>query len=134
MKLNVYLMFDGNCLEAITFYEKVLSGKIEMTETYEKAKKHMKYKPEHADKIMHSKLTAGEVLIMASDNMSKDFKMGNNFSLSLEFGKDLKKATSVFRALSEEGSIIMPLEDTFWGGKFGMLTDKFGIQWMLSVD
>ncbi len=126
-------MFNGNCKEAITFYEKVLNGKIEMLKTYKEGAAQMKYNPEHADKIMHSKLIAGDVLIMASDNMSDHYSKGNNFSMSLEFREELKKATAIFNALSDGGKISMPLEDTFWGGKFGMLTDKFGIQWMISV-
>ncbi len=131
MKLNSYLAFKGNCREAMNFYKEILGGDFQGGfRTFADSEGHMPYKPEHADKIMHVSLVNKDFVIMASDNMG--VKQGNNFSLSLDFAEDDKTANSIFSGLSENGFVIMPFEDVFWGGKFGMLTDQYGIQWMVS--
>lgn len=136
MKLNPYLTFNGNCEKAMKFYNEVLGGEITYMKTFADSEGQMEYKPEHADKIMHTNLSAGNFQLMASDNMGDEFSFekGNNFSLSLEFGDDEENADSIFTGLSENGFVVMPFKEVFWGGKFGMLTDQFGIQWMVSSE
>ncbi len=134
MKLNPYLTFNGNCEKAMNFYKNVLGGEFRIKETFANSKGQMKYKPEDADKIMHATLVSGDFILMASDNMGDEFpfEKGNNFSLSLEMGNENEAAFKIFEGLSEDGFVIMPFEEVFWGGKFGMLTDQFGVQWMVS--
>lgn len=135
MQLNPYLTFNGNCKEAMEYYKNVLGGEFEGgLKTFADGGKHMTCKTQDAHKVMHVNLKIENFSIMASDSMGGDFPFigGNNFSLSLNIEKD-NKAKNVFNKLSENGKTIMPLEKAFWGGKFGMLIDKFGIHWMVST-
>ena len=127
-----YLTFDGNCEEAMNFYKDALDGEIESMMTFEDAP--MEIPEDHKSKIMHSTMKAGELTIMASDRMPEyPFNSGNNVALSMNFRneEDQKK---VFDNMSAGGNVTMPLQDTFWGAKFGMCTDKFGINWMFNHD
>ncbi len=135
MKLNPYLTFNGNCRAAMEYYKSVLGGKFEGDiKTFADGGEHMKHKPEDADKVMHVHLKTDDFSIMASDNVGGQFpfKGGNNFSMSLTIDNE-NKAHKVFGGLADNGKIMMPLSDAFWGGKFGMLVDQFGIQWMIST-
>jgi len=134
MRLNPYLSFDGNCREAMNFYKSIFGGEFEGgLKTFADGGKHMKCKPEDADRIMHVHLKTSNFSIMASDIMGDEFPFipGNNITMSLSIDED--KAESFFNSLCEKGNAIMPFADVFWGGKFGMLVDQFGIQWMVST-
>lgn len=126
-----YINFKGNAKEALDMYAEAMSGQIAFVQTYaesgEEAKLEMK------DKIMHAMLTAGDLTIMASDVEEKDVKEGNQVSLSMDFD-NVEEMEKVFSALSDGANITMPLQDTFWGARFGMLTDKFGVSWMFNHD
>lgn len=130
--INTYLIFDGNCREAVKFYEKCLKADLLMMPFAEMPGD---VPPEAKDRIMHAKLTRGEeVVIMASDNMpGMPFQQGNNFSVSINCeGK--QEVDELIRALGDGGKVTMPAQETFWGAYFAMLTDKFGINWMLNHD
>ena len=134
MRLNPYLSFDGNCREAMNFYKSIFGGEFEGgLKTFADGGKHMKCKPEDADRIMHVHLKTSNFSIMASDIKGAEFPFipGNNITMSLSIDED--KAESFFNSLCEKGNAIMPFADVFWGGKFGMLVDQFGIQWMVST-
>lgn len=134
MELNPYLSFQGNCEEAMNFYKKILGGEFEGgLRTYAHGGEHMKCKHEDKDKVMHVHLKTNDFSLMASDQMGDEFpyKRGNNITLSLTI--DHSEAKSIFNRLSEKGNAIMPFAEVFWGGKFGMLVDQFGIQWMVST-
>jgi len=134
MELNPYLTFNGNCKEAMNFYKDILGGEFEGgIKTYAEGGDYFPSKPEHADKIMHIHLKTSDFSILASDNVGGEtpFIGGNNFSMSLNIDKD--NAERVFGSLGENGKIIMQFADVFWGGKFGMLLDQFGVQWMVST-
>jgi len=129
--LNVYLTFDGNCREAMEHYRDCLKGEIVNMQTFKDNP--MPGIPDHwIDKIMHATLQADGIVIMASDTMP-DSKLdkGNNISLSLDLDSEAEQ-DRVFKELSEGGKVSMELQKTFWGSRFGMLTDKFGVHWMLS--
>ncbi len=127
-----YLTFPGNAAEAMAFYAQALKGEIVMSQTYGESP--MESKPEDAHKIMHTVLKAGLLTMMASDaNDMFPVQKGNTVSLSLNFTEE-KTIEETFQALSEGATITMPLQDTFWGAKFGMLTDKFGMAWMFNHD
>jgi PhnB protein len=130
--LNIYLIFDGNCHDAMKFYKDCFGGELEIhkysenpSQTTEKDK----------NKLMHARLTKGDMTLMASDNSSKSpmpLKMGNNFSISLE-PESIEETERFFNALSKGGKVHMKLEETFFAKRFGMFTDKFGINWMVNL-
>jgi PhnB protein len=142
MELHAYLSFTGNCKEALDFYSHALNGKVEYSSLYSDNKEMCQNVPANwHDKIMHASFKAGNILLMASDIMQGDGPCGNTrldyagspVTLSLSFEDETKQA-EVFNKLAENGKISMPLQDTFWGAKFGMLTDKFGIKWMFNCE
>ncbi|MEM7382477.1 MAG: VOC family protein [Bacteroidota bacterium] len=132
MKINTYLMFDGNCESAIGFYKDVLNGQVSMEMRYSDAPEDMPVPDHMTNKIMHTTLEFEGGSIQACD-MQEELQRGNGHYLSLYIPSD-EEAFAVFNGLSEGGQIAMPFEEVFWGGKFGMLIDKFGIQWMVSSD
>lgn len=129
-----YLMFNGNAAEALAFYEKALNGKVVFQQSYGDSPMGDKTPAGHKSKVMHATFQAGELTLMASDAMpGQPVVAGSNTSLSLNFNTvgDIDKT---FAALSDGANVTMPLQDTFWGAKFGMLTDQFGINWMFNHD
>ena len=132
MKLFPYLNFNGNCEEALNFYKEAFDGEIIQLGRYGESP--MKSPEEIKDKIIHGRLQFGDVLIMASDAMNKNgVNNGDNISLSIECDTN-DQLEKVFTKMSEGGKITMPLQDQFWGAKFGMLTDKFGFHWMFNCE
>ncbi len=131
--LNIYLTFDGNCREAIEYYRDCFQGEIVSLQTFKDNP--MPGIPDHwQDKVMHCELKAEDIVLMASDNMpDSKLNQGNNYSLSIDLNS-AEEQDSIFKQLAEGGKISMELQETFWGSRFGMLTDKFGVHWMLSYD
>jgi PhnB protein len=129
-----YLTFSGNCEEALNHYKHALGGEIVSMQTFASAQIE-NISEDYKNKIMHSEFKADGVVFMASDSMQGQGNIvkGDNISLSIDF-KDGKEQESVFNKLATGGQITMPLQDTFWGAKFGMLVDKYGISWMLNYD
>jgi len=138
--VNVYLTFNGNCLEAFTFYKSVFGGEFPHVAHFGEMPPQEGMPPlSEAEKklIMHISLPiGGETRLMGSDTAGEwaaNFVEGNNFSIYV--GTDSKaEADRIFRALSEGGIITTPITDTFWGDYFGMLTDSFGIAWMIGYN
>lgn len=128
--LTPYLNFNGNTKEAMEFYQSVLGGKLTMQTFGESG---MPISPEYKDKIIHAALENDTLSFMASDgNDEHPVHMGDNIHMSI-VGSDESKLTEFFNKLSEGGKIDMPLAKQFWGDTFGMLTDKFGIHWMVNI-
>jgi len=128
--LGFYLTFPGNCEEALNFYKECLKGEIKNLQRFETAP--MPVPDNYKKKIINAEFKAEGVFFMASDGMADQPPViGNNISLSFNI-TDLKEQEELFNKLSKGGKITMPLQDTFWGARFGMLTDKFGINWMLN--
>lgn len=129
-----YLSFNGNAADALAFYAKAFDGKIVFQQSFGESPMGGNTPADHKDKVMHARFEAGGLTLMVSDNMPGHVVTnGSNTNLSLNFStvQDIDKT---FASLSEGANIIMPLQDTFWGAKFGMLTDKFGINWMFNHD
>ncbi len=127
-----YLNFNGNAAEALAFYAKAFDGKILFQQSFGESP--MEAPAEQKDKIMHATFHAGDLTFMVSDAMpGQPVSGGTNTSLSLNF-KTVADIDKTFAALSGGAIVTMPLQDTFWGAKFGMLTDKFGINWMFNHD
>lgn len=136
MKSGTYLHFNGNCEEAMNFYKDILDGEFSMFMRFSDAPKEVMEVPEFMQKlVMHCTLDFGDTSIFASDYLNEDqpFVAGSNFAVSLNTD-DEEQAISVFNSLAEGGTIMMSFMEAFWGGKFGMLQDKFGVQWMLSLN
>ena len=134
-ELNTYLIFDGNCGQAMQFYAKCLGAELQMMKFGDMPQACPEGVPEGAkDRIMHARLTRGKAVLMASDNMpGMPFTQGNNFSISIDCDSP-QEADQFFAALGDKGKITMPLQETFWAARFGMLTDKFGINWMFNLN
>jgi PhnB protein len=129
--LSIYLNFDGNACEAMTFYQKCLDADL-FLQTFKDAKVPAPQGAE--DRIVHARLQKGSAVLMASDTLpGMPFTPGNNFSISIECGSILELDT-LFKAFSDGGKITMAVQDTFWGARFGMITDKFGVSWMFNCE
>jgi len=129
-----YLNFEGNGFEALAFYEKALNGKILFSQSFGDSPMGAQTPDDYKNKLMHGSLRAGELMFMASDTPPHyEVKRGNNISLSLNFNT-IDEMEKVFNGLSEGGNVVMPLQETFWAERFGLLTDKYGINWMFNKD
>ena len=128
-----YLFFGGQCEEALEFYRTTFGGELQMLTRYkESPEPHPSLPSCFGDKVMHASVKIGETTVMASDGMCEGKPNFEGFSLSITV-PDEAEADRVFAALGEGGLVTMPLEKTFWAPKFGMLTDRFGVGWMVSV-
>ena len=128
-----YLFFGGRCEEAVEFYRKALGAELVMEARFKDAPEPQPGLPEcFQDKIMHATLRIGDTLLMASDGRCEGQATFEGFSLSITVA-DESEADRVFAALGEGGLVTMPLEKTFWSPKFGMVQDRFGVGWMVSV-
>ena len=133
MQLNPYLMFSGNCETAFKFYERCLDGKIVAMMTYDGSPMADQAPPEWRNKIMHARLTVGDKVLMGSDAQPRCHEEPKGFSVTLGID-DPAEAERVFHALSEDGTVRMPIQETFWALRFGMLVDQFGIPWMVNCE
>jgi PhnB protein len=132
--LQPYLYFGGRCEEAIEFYRKALGAELVMEARFKDAPEPQPGLPEcFQDKIMHATLRIGDTLLLASDGRCEGPATFEGFSLSIAV-PDEAEADRVFAALGEGGLVTMPLAKTFWAPKFGMLQDRFGVGWMVSVE
>jgi len=133
MQLNPYLHFNGDCEEAIKFYEQTLGAKADTVMKHGGSPAEGQVPPEWRDKVLHARFTIGDTLFMASDAPPGHYKQPASFSISISVN-DKAKGESIFNALAESGSIIMPFQQTFWASGFGMCTDRFGIPWMVNCE
>jgi len=129
-QLNVYLAFPGTCEEALNFYKNCFDGEIVSISRFGESP--VEAPEEYKQKIMHAEFKAEGMYLMASDGMpGQPVQPGDMVSLSVDL-PDAHEQETIFNRLAEGGKVTMPLEETFWGAVFGMVTDKFGIHWMLS--
>lgn len=137
--VSTYLTFNGNCEEAFNFYKSVLGGEFTYIGRFGEMPAQEGMPPmDEADrnKIMHVGLPIGSTVLMGSDtggDWASSFIQGNNFSVSVN-AENKTEADRLFNGLSAGGQVTMPMADTFWGSYFGMFTDKFGINWMVSFE
>jgi len=137
--VNVYLNFDGNCEEAFNFYRSVLGGEFSYVGKFKDmpAQEGAPATDIDGNRIMHICLPISkETMLMGSDTggeWAANFQKGNNFTISIHTDSK-NEADKLFNGLSSDGKATMPMNQTFWGDYFGMLTDKFGINWMISFN
>ena len=135
---NIYLNFNGNCEEAFLFYKSVFNTDFLYVGRYKEMPQPEDcppISPDFGDKIMHISLPiGGNTVLMGCDTggeWAPHYQQGNNFSISLNTDS-MEEADRIFNGLSEGGQVTMPMQKTFWGDYFGMFTDKFGVNWMVS--
>jgi PhnB protein len=130
-EITPYLMFDGDCKAAMTFYQQVLGGKLDLM-TYGQADP--KTPDAEKDKVIHARLESGTTVIMASDSgHGAAVKDGDDVWLSLQCGP-ASEVDAIYAKLAVGGQSSQPPHDAFWGTRYGMLTDRFGVQWMINSD
>jgi len=135
MHVQPYLFFNGRCEEAIEFYRKTLGAEVamllRMKDSPEPAQPGM-VPPGSENKIMHTTFRIGDTTLMASDGRCEGQPSFQGFSLSVAVPNEAE-ANRVFAALADGGQVQMPLAKTFWSPRFGMVADRFGVSWMISV-
>ena len=133
MDLVTYLGFDGQCEAAFKHYEKVLGGKILMMMRMADAPAGTPMPPDAANRIMHARLEVGDRLLMGGDAPPGRSAKPQGFCANIMVD-DPAEAERIFRDLGEGGTVTMPMSETFWAAKFGMLTDRFGVPWMVNCE
>ncbi len=133
MQLYPYLFFHGRCEEALNFYASILNGEIVGLSRVAGSPMEKRVPEANRNDVMHATFVAGDMTFMASDGRPGPGPDGDDdIALSLATS-NADEGELVFASLSEGGKVDQPLEEAFWGGRFGTLTDKFGVQWMLSI-
>lgn len=130
--LNPYIKFNGGkCREALDFYKDVLGGEIENVMTVAGSPMEKDFPPEKRNLIMHSTVKKGNLMLFCSDMMRDTATIGDNIGIALECDNE-KEVDAIFAKLEKGGDVFMKPEKAFWGGYFGMVTDKYGVEWMLN--
>jgi PhnB protein len=133
MELQAYLSFKGDCEAAFAFYEKCLGAERGPMFRYAGSPMADQAPADWGDKIMHASVKIGGQTLQGADVAPESYEEPRGFSLTLQL-KRTDDAERIFDALSEGGRIVMPLERTFWAARFGVLVDRFGIQWLINCD
>lgn len=134
MRINPYLIFNGDCKAAFTFYAQALQGRIDVMMTFGESPAREHFPADLHNLILHTSLSVDDQSIMGSDttpDRPTDDMAGCSISLNVD---SIAQAERVFAALSDDGSVKMPLEATFWAARFGMLVDRFGVSWMVNCE
>jgi PhnB protein len=130
-----YLFFDGRCEEALEFYRNVVGAQVDLMMRFKDSPEPLPpgfIPPGYESKVMHSTFRIGQSILMASDEPQEKGASFSAFSLSLTVPTEAE-ANRAFAALADGGQVRMPLTRTFWSPRFGMLTDRFGLRWMVNV-
>jgi PhnB protein len=134
MQLNPYLSFDGNCEEAFEFYKKCLGGEIVAMIRFGETPASEFVPAESHDRIMHARLVVGDQVLMGVDSRPDDPYQGvKGCQVSINVS-DPADAERIFGALSENGTPVMPMQETFWAVRFGMFVDRYGVPWMVNSE
>jgi PhnB protein len=131
MFVNPYLNFPGTCREAFTFYAAALGGELNDMLTHESMPTGMPLPEGWGDKIIHASMKVGPTILMGSDTPHYQAPAGFYVSLTVESGA---AADQAFGALADGGKVTMPIQETFWAVRFGMLVDRFGVPWMVNCE
>jgi PhnB protein len=134
MQINSYLLFTGDCEEAFKSYEKLLGGKIEFKMTHGESPAASQVPPEWHGKIMHARMSTPGGVLMGSDAPPGRQQKAQGFSVSISVD-DPAEADRIYNGLADGAKAVsMPIQETFWARRFGMLTDRFGIPWMVNCE
>ncbi|MGF1515652.1 MAG: VOC family protein [Elainellaceae cyanobacterium] len=133
MQLSPYLSFDGRCEAAFKFYEKCLGGNVEFMMPYKGSPMEGEIPADWHSKVMHAEIKLGDRVLMGVDSPPEQYEKPQGTSIMLAIN-DVEEAERTFAALSENGTVKMPIQETFWAARFGMLVDQFGVPWMINCD
>lgn len=133
MKLSPHLSFDGNCQEAFRFYENVFGGKIVTMLTYGESPMSMDVKPDWHEKIIHATLTLSDGVLSGADAPPGEYDQPQGFQILYQ-PETPQESMRVFNALADGGTIVMPVQATFWTPCYGALVDRFKIPWEISCE
>jgi PhnB protein len=131
MQLNPYLSFSGQCEEAFKFYQQCLGGNIQTMMTWGDSPMADQVPSEWRDKVIHATLIVGDTALLGSDAPPDRYEKPRGFSVTIQIN-DPAEAERIFHALAEEGTVQMPIQQTFWAALFGMCVDRFGTPWMVN--
>ncbi len=131
MRLNPHLAFNGQCEAAFKFYEKCLGGEIVVMMTYGDSPAAAQTPPEWREKIMHATLALGDDRLTGGDAPPGQYEKPQGVSVLLSL-EDAEEADRIFETLAENGAVQMPIQETFWAQRFGMLVDQFGTPWLIN--
>jgi PhnB protein len=132
MQINPYLTFGGQCAEAFRFYAQTLGGTLEV-QTHGESPMAGQVPESWNDLVLHARLVVGDEILMGSDRPPDDTAAMQGFSVSVSVD-DPTEADRIFAALAEGGNVTMPIAESFWAARFGMLVDRFGTPWMVNCD
>ena len=132
-KIHPYLFFNGQCRAAFEFYAKCLDGEIVAMMTNAEMPWAAETPEERLRNIVHARMIGGDGVLMGGDDPSGQSEKSSGFAVALHCD-DPTEAERAFGALSENGTLLMPIEETFWATRFGMLMDQFGIRWLVSCE
>src|SRR4051812_110358 len=133
MKVQPYLFFDGRCEQAIEFYKKAVGAKLVMLMRFKESPEPTQTPPGSGEKVMHASFRIGETEVLASDGMCNGKPTFQGVALTLT-APTAAEAERLFAALAEGGQVQMPMTQTFFSPRFGMLADRFGVSWMVIVE
>ncbi len=133
MKLNPHVSFNGDCEAAFQLYERCLGGKIVTMLTYGNSPMADQSPPQMRGKILHATLNVGNNVVYGADVPTEQYQPPKGFHLTVGLD-DPSEAERIFQALSEGGTVQMPLQKTFWAVRFGVLTDRFGVSWEINCE
>lgn len=131
MQLNAYLNFDGRCAEAFALYASVLNGTLDLVQATPGSPMAEHVPADWGDRVLHVCLTAGDAVLMGSDCPPGQFQAAQGMQVNIGVDR-VEEAERIFAALSDGATIHMPIAETFWAQRFGMLVDRFGTPWMVN--
>jgi PhnB protein len=133
MKTNPYLSFNGNCAEAFRFYEKVLGGKISALMTWADTPMAKEVPAETRSQIVHARMQVDDPVLMGGDAPPGRYEAPKGITVTITVEQPAE-ADRIFAALSEGGTVTMPIQETFWAQRFAMFTDRYGTPWMINCE
>jgi PhnB protein len=133
MQMSAYLSFNGECEAAFKFYEECLDGKLGQIFRYAGSPMADQVPAGWQHKVMHASVTIGEHVLMGGDVAPDRYEKPKGFSLSLQI-QSTAQAERIFHLLAKDGTVMVPLEKTFWAARFGMVVDRFGIPWLINCE
>lgn len=133
MKLSPHLSFNGECEAAFRFYERCFGGDIVTMLAYGNSPMAEQAPPEWKGKILHATLNFGDNILAGSDSLPGQYEKPKGFQVLLGID-DSVEAERIFNALAENGTVLMPIQQTFWARRFGVLVDRFGIPWEINCE
>jgi PhnB protein len=133
MQINPYLSFNGHCEEAFTFYARCFGGHLGAIFRYAGSPLEAQAPAHWQDKVMHGSVTVGEQVLMGGDVAPDRYEQPKGFTLSIQI-TSTAEAERIFHELSQGGQVSIPLEQTFWAARFGVLVDRFGIPWQVNCE